>query len=534
MEEKHSRTTDLNTLFDQAIDKLRPSRILLVFDQFEEFLILHEEQQRRRFIEFLTTQAGRRESASAILLVFRAEYDGFIQELNLPAPIYGQNLQKVSAFTQRAAQDFLAGSGLKIQEELLAGVLREAAEVEETRGMIRPVTLNLCGLVLRRFSTGLPHSFRPGRLIRGFVREAIFDKEIREATPIFLRKLISHEITKRPCTTEELSESTTYTARQAQGVMFKLSEPERGIVHALDADHRVWEISHDFLVPMIDAMLANWRVSLWRKTRPWVPIAYLAILLVVLYVAPRLVPDPLRQLNDLHWHTHILDRQEPNDRELLKQGIRYELVFDRTPPPESVRAMKRIREPFSIRLRIIHSFDVAHFESWKDLTQLKRLDLYRNQLSDVSGLSQLPRCLNWLNLSSTGITDSDLKYLPGSLTSLYLNSNHITDAGLKYLSRLPSLTSLEILGDEDITDAGLSYLPQSLTSLELSDNHITNEGLKNLPRSLTSLDLSGTEITDAGPWYLQRLPSLTTLDLSLTETTDAGLRNLPSSVKVTH
>jgi hypothetical protein len=195
-------TTDLITLFEEVLDRLHPSRILVIFDQFAEFLILKEEQQRARFIEFLTEQANSRNTKVAILLVFRAEYDGFIQELNLPTPIPGQNLQKISAFTQRAAEDFLAASGLKIQEQLLADVLREAAEVEETQGLIRPVTLNLCGLVFSRFVTGLPHSFRPGRLIRGFVREMIFSKDVLEATPVLLPKLISHQITKLPCTIE--------------------------------------------------------------------------------------------------------------------------------------------------------------------------------------------------------------------------------------------------------------------------------------------------------------------------------------------
>jgi hypothetical protein len=569
-------TADLNTLFGQATEKLRPSKLLVVFDQFEEFLILQEEQQCSRFLKFLTTQADLNESPSAVLLVFRAEYDGFIQEMNLPPPIYGQNLQKVSAFTQRAAQDFLAGSGLRIESQLTGGVLREAAEVEEALGIIRPVTLNLCGLVLARFSTGLPHSFRPGRLIRGFVWEAIFDKKLREATPVFLRRLISDENTKKPCTIDELSEGTAYTARQAQGIMFKLSEPDRGIVHALDADYKVWEISHDFLVPMIGAMLLNWKVSLWRKMRPWLPVAYVSLFLILLFAAPRLVPDPLRQLNDLHWQTRSLDRKDLRDRELLKQGIKYELIFNGVPPRESARAMRRIPDSFLVRLKDIRSFDVAHFGPWKNLTRLAALDLSSNYtLSDISGLRDLPHSLIWLDISFNVITDSGLKDLPGSLktlilrsmdrsisdfvlknlhasptslelggnitdaglkdlprslTSLRLNHMGITDAGLKDLPR--SLTSLEISDDYGITDAGLKDLPPSLTSLDLENDHeITDAGLKDLPRSLTSLDLGNNgRITDAG---LKDLPrSLTSLDVYATEVTDAGLRTLPSSVKV--
>jgi hypothetical protein len=102
-------SSDLSCMFDQAVERLRPARMLVVFDQFEEFLILQEEQRRKRFVEFLATQARGRDATAAVLLVFRAEYDGFIQELNLPLPTYSHNLQKVSAFTPAGCPGVLRG-----------------------------------------------------------------------------------------------------------------------------------------------------------------------------------------------------------------------------------------------------------------------------------------------------------------------------------------------------------------------------------------------------------------------------------------
>jgi len=96
-------TADLNTLVEEARKHVKLSRLLIVFDQFEEFLILQEELQRTRFLQFLTTQAGTSDTGVTILLAFRTEYDGFIQDLRLPVAIPGQNLQKVSAFTEIAA-----------------------------------------------------------------------------------------------------------------------------------------------------------------------------------------------------------------------------------------------------------------------------------------------------------------------------------------------------------------------------------------------------------------------------------------------
>ena len=524
-------STDLAALFEQAVERLRPARILVVFDQFEEFLILQGEQQRKCFVEFLATQAGSRDSASGILLVFRAEYDGFIQELDLPAPTYGQNLQKVSAFTQRAAQEFFAASGLKIQDRLLADVLREAAEVEETPGMIRPVTLNLCGLVLARFSTGLPRSFRPGRLIRGFVHEAIFDRELGEASPTLLRRLISHKMTKKPCTIEELSEGAAFTPRQAQGVMFKLSEPERGIVHALDPDRKVWEISHDFLVAMIDPMLAGWQVSLWRRVRPWLPAAYAAILIASI-AALSLARNPIDELTRLHWQAYIFQENNPIGQPWLKRGIRYEFDISSIPPSESVRWLRQIREPFMVRLRGVYSFDQAHFRTWESLTKLAALDLSGNpNLRDISALKNLSRSLTWLSLrNDPGITEGELKNLPPSLTSLDLGLDPgATDAGLKSLPK--SLTSLDLRNDPGITDAGLMHMPPSLTSLDLGhDPGVTDAGLKSLPKSLALLSLDDDPgITDAG---LKDLPKpLTWLGLSSDPgVSNAGLKDLPKSL----
>jgi hypothetical protein len=54
-------TTNLNILFEEARQRVQPAQILVVFDQFEEFLILQAEQQQARFVEFLS--AGRFEGS---------------------------------------------------------------------------------------------------------------------------------------------------------------------------------------------------------------------------------------------------------------------------------------------------------------------------------------------------------------------------------------------------------------------------------------------------------------------------------------
>lgn len=543
-------TAELNALFEEARKRIQPSRILLVFDQFEEFLILQEEDQRKRFVEFLSAQASQPNEEVTILLVFRAEYDGFIQELKLPNPILGRNLQKVSAFTERAARDFLLGSGLGFEERLQLSVLREAAEVEETKGLIRPVTINLCGLVLSRFATGIPSQFRPGRLIRGFVHESIFKKEIREVSPVLLPKLISPQITKRPQSIANLTERTALTAAQAQGVMFTLGDPERAIVRPLDADFKVWEISHDFLVPMIDSLLSQWRISLWRKVRPWLPLLYLAILVPVLLLSRRFVPDPIAELNKHGWFTSaVLDEKDSH-------VVSYRLTFNSTPPADSIKSLERIPEPFSISLRNISKFDTAHFGAWSRLTRLTELDLSGNSnldsvsaLETLSGLTvlnlsmdveiagaafpKLPKSLKSLDLSGqyiypqSKITAEDIRMLPGSIEFLALNRTNFDASWFKALPK--GLRTLQI-GNTSITNDTLKDLPESLTSLDVEFDAVTDEGIRNLPGTITSLGLAGDiGITPEGIKYLPK--GLKSLDLDFNNIlTDSFLTDLPQSL----
>ncbi len=459
-------STDLNILFEEARKRVLPSRLLVVFDQFEEFLILQEAQQRARFVQFLIAQAAEPDTGASILLSFRTEYDGFIQELKLPVPIPGQNLQKVQPFTEIAARDFLLGSGLGFDEKLQAGVLREAAEVEETKGLIRPITLNLCGLVLSRFAMGLPAEFRAGRLIRGFVRESIFQREISDVSRILLPKLISRQVTKQPKSLEELAAGTDLTVKHVQGAMFKLGEPERAIVRPLDPEHCVWEISHDFLVPMIDSLLAQRRVSFWKTARPWLPTFGLGLLLLVCFAGHWMYPDPIGNLSEHGW-----------DKQSVRNGITgrissYNLFFSSPVSSssnaeqiyrdleQSYRDLARIMVPFTITVSGIPAFDSDHFDKWKHLRGLTALTLHGSALVNISGLHNLVHVKN-IDISDTHINNAQLANLPEGVTQLNISDTAIDERGLK-------------------------NLPQTLTALKISHNNIDYERMReSLPSSLT-------------------------------------------------
>lgn len=166
-------TDSIKALLERACRHIRPKRLLIILDQFEEFVIFQDPEKRKGFEQLMSDLGNQPIVGLTFLLVFRSDYIGLVEKLALPPLNQSTNWRELPPFTESAAYDFVQGSGLKVSDQLLHGVLREAAEIEQTKGIIRPVTINLCGLVLGRFATGLPRGFRPGGLIRGFLRESV-------------------------------------------------------------------------------------------------------------------------------------------------------------------------------------------------------------------------------------------------------------------------------------------------------------------------------------------------------------------------
>ena len=110
----------------------------------------------------------------------------------------------------------------------------------------------------------------------------------------------------------------------------------------------------------------------------------------------------------------------------------------------------------------------------------------------------------------------------------------MTDEALDLISRVETVTGLELGGSKRLSDDGircLARLPQ-LKHLDLRDTGITDRGLtilRDLP-SLETLSLAQTRITDDGVAELAHCRELRSVDLSFTHTGDraiAALAGLP-------
>src|SRR5208283_1498509 len=236
-----AETGGVRPLLERACRSIRPRRLLVVLDQFEEFVILQDPDRQQRFGQLMSAMREQPIAGLTFVFVFRNEYTGLIEKLALPPLNQNTNWKEVPPFTESAARDFVQASGLEVSDELLRDVLREAAEIEQTRGIIRPVTINLCGLVLGRFATGLPRGFRPGGLVRGFLRESVLLPPIRDLAPVLVPHLITRNVTKRPRTVAELAADTASDPAAVRGCLRVLGQSDRAIVRPLDEEQQTWE-----------------------------------------------------------------------------------------------------------------------------------------------------------------------------------------------------------------------------------------------------------------------------------------------------
>lgn len=168
--DKPPSEADAYTLLRRAGDRLAKglNRLLIILDQFEEFLILHDEQTQQPFSTLLRRLIQQPIDNVRFLVVLRQEYEKLIDDLDLPRLRQGENWTAVGAFTARAAAAFLKASGLELNERLLGRMLKGAARIDETGGLFRPITLNMLGVVLTHHGAQLPANFDAERAIQGY------------------------------------------------------------------------------------------------------------------------------------------------------------------------------------------------------------------------------------------------------------------------------------------------------------------------------------------------------------------------------
>jgi hypothetical protein len=133
----------LSEIIRRAVSHLRQNdpaaKLLAVLDQFEELVTLRDSGNSTAVTgvsDFLGQLQKSPIDGFLLLLAVRSDYQTFLEPLGVPALDQNRNWRQVPAFTHSAALTFLKApeTGLKIHEERLRRVLREASAADGTRG----------------------------------------------------------------------------------------------------------------------------------------------------------------------------------------------------------------------------------------------------------------------------------------------------------------------------------------------------------------------------------------------------------------
>ena len=506
----------------EALARRADDKLLLVLDQVEEFVILAGSERQQAFIALINDLRTKPVKGLKLLLVLRSDYKTALDELGLPLLRQGENWQEVGRLTIAAGTKFMARSGLGLQSDALDRVVTSAAELDDSPGMIRPITLNVVGYVLSAERASAP-SLDAGQLVRHYIEQSVEQPAIREMAPRVLKELVTEQGTKWPRSEKELVEQTHLRPAEVRAVMNGFSAA--ALARPLDAAQGVWEFSHDFVARAVARYLERRRLD-W----PGIARAYAAPALFVLMAATA--------AGAIAWNVNAADRARPSLAELgvevLSTPDGLEAIagsrFKSQSLPEADSLLAKLPV---LRVLDLSRTEVANVEPLKGLTGLLSLDLSRTEVASVEPLKGLT-ALQSLDLVGTNVTDlrplegltelksltlfdtpvADLEPLKGltGLQSLNLDSTQVAE--VEPLKGLTALQSLDLSFTDVVNVQPLKGLT-ALRSLDLSNTPVANvEPLKGLT-GLRSLDLSNTQIADIAP--LKDLTALRSLDLSNTQ-----------------
>jgi Novel STAND NTPase 1 len=523
--------TDLRSLLERAANAVGKGekRLLLVLDQFEEVLILLDHERRRPFDDLLQDLCERPINKLALLLSLRSDYTSDLEALPIPRPTLGRNWFEVKRFAPAAARHFLERSDLKPGAQLIDHILREAAEIEDSLDRVRPVIVNMYGLVLSSFKGRLPADLVSGRLLSGYVRRCLDRREIRDVSRAVVAPLVTDAGTKRARPLEDIADKAHISEARARGGLLHLAED--GLVRAVDKAGQRWEVAHDFVARLMLPLLESGHMTLWERARPWLAPGTIAAWTIILAVAALLYPDWQQARVRMQLTEAGFSEQTSPFPGVEGPVFRYDGKADQEKFARGISLLREVRPP--VAGLILFDYGSAGEPSLVGLSGLRKLTVLQigGPTSTLKELPSLPTLDNLFLSDAGGLTS--LKDLPSfpALTLLFATGARDLTS-LKDMPALPALKTLIIGGVRSLTALeGMPSLP-ALTSMSfLQASNLTSlKGMPSLP-ALRELGFSGaTRLTSLRD--MPSFPALAVLDL-LGANSLTSLADMPALPKLT-
>lgn len=438
---------DPRALLERAAAAVRPGRLVIAIDQFEECLILQDDQGRAQLAALFRALAEEPVEGLSFLLALRTDYLHFdeLRSLGLPAVRADRNWFNLDPLTRGQAGEIL-DAGVTLDPALRETVLDEAGQIDDQPGLVRPIKLNMLGMVLDRFSGGALQRATPGRLIHDYLRQAMARPGIDDIAPKMLGEMITEQGTKRPMDEAALAGATGIAPGLLQKALLFLGRD--GVVRELDPERRVWEVSHDFVARQLGQILPRLRPSRLRRAQatlaPVALVAWLVLLPLLAFAGPELMERYARNtLSEAGVRVPWRDDLDGYSVGFDKGSGRFERLKAWMPWIHPIRSVQIVD----------NDTEGVSFDGLEGLGALTSLSIHGNRdLQAIDGLDKL-----------------------GALTSLTIYGNDALQA-IDGLDELKSLEELKIEG---------SFLPAMLDKVA---------SLPALERLLLPFNLEGTRL----------------------------------------
>lgn len=454
-EDAPSAAQDPAELLDAVLARVERG-LVLVLDQFEEFIILGEPKQKERFAAFI---GSLKQGKLRLLLVLRSDYQAALDDLDLPRLGQNENWRQLGRFTLAAATAFMDKSNLNLPEESLQRLLQSASELDDSPGMVRPITLNVIGYVLSE-SAGAAPSLNADELVRDYISRAVEQPAIREFAPRVLDKMVTDQGTKYPRSEADLQRETCLRRGEVRAVLNGLADA--GLARPLDARAATWELSHDFVARGVNGYLRR-----GRKQRIGRIFNYAAPALLVLTVAVA--------GGALLWQQGEQDRIHS---QLAAAGF-----ISRIGPEGTM-----VKATYDVDTDNIKTASLLLRKLWPPIASL---DFSPTTVRDITPLQALPS-LMYLDLSTTWV--NDISPIARCNHLRRLNISETFASSLRPLRQLKELKYLRVDNINAATHYDFTVLPKSIIYLSMRGLHIARPTWLKQLSVLTFLDLSGNLI----------------------------------------
>jgi hypothetical protein len=269
-----------------ATHRPRRTRLLIVLDQFEEFVILEDRrsaEERRQFLARIRELRQTPPPGLCLLFSFRRDYMSDVIAMNIDDFVVNQTFMEIDSFRRDAARLFLERAPDAPVPALVNRLLAGAEALDDVPARFRPITLNMLGLALQDFDRQV--TGRPERLVQGYMEAAIAQSEIKEIAPRVVEKMITDANTKEPRTVAELVAETGLGDHDVVACLVLLARS--GLVRRLDAAQNLWEISHDFVARQFALLLDRLRPNIWPTVAMFAaPILFTLVLCGIVIGVP--------------------------------------------------------------------------------------------------------------------------------------------------------------------------------------------------------------------------------------------------------